>query len=70
LTLLNDLADVAFLIGERVRAFAVPGKDCGDTLGMPEFAMAPAGWLLNEPSPLEVSDQLPKFPRHCGIVSH
>jgi hypothetical protein len=68
--LLNDLADVAFLIGERVHPFAVPGKDCGDTLGMPEFAMAPTGWLLNEPGPFEVSDQLPKFPRHWGIVSY
>jgi hypothetical protein len=26
--------------------------------------MAPAGRLLNETGPLEVNDQLPKFPRH------
>jgi len=55
---------MAFLIGERVRPFAVPGKDCGDALRMPELAMAPAGRLLNETGPLEVNDQLPKFPRH------
>jgi hypothetical protein len=37
---------------------------------MPELAMTPAGWLLNETGPLEISNQLPKFPRHQKLVSH
>ena len=62
--------DVAFLVGERVRSFAVPGKHRGDALRMPELAVTPAGWLLNETGPLEISNQLPKFPRHQKLVSH
>jgi hypothetical protein len=62
--------DVAFLVGESVRSLAMPGKHCGDALRMPEFTIAPAGWLLNETGPLEISNQFPKFPRHLIVVSH
>jgi hypothetical protein len=62
--LLDDLADVAFLVRERACSFVVPGKNRGDTLRVAELAMAPAGGFLGETGPFEVSDQLPKFPRH------
>jgi len=61
---------VAFLVAKCVRSLAVPGKHCGHALRVPEFAMASAGWLLNETGPLEVSNQLPKFPWHRIVVSH
>jgi hypothetical protein len=62
--------NVAFLVAARVRSVAVPGKHRGDALWMPELAMTPAGWLLKETGPFEISDQLAKLPWHLIVVSH
>ena len=62
--------DVAFLVRKRVHSLVVPGKHRGDAPRMPELAMTPSGWLLNETGPFEISNQFPKFPRHYIVVSH